>query len=324
MDLKQIEYIVRIAETGSITKAANQLFITQSALNQQLLKLEKELGVKLFSRHKHDMTPTPAGAVYLKYGRHMLQEKREAYSIINDMSQNNIGELVLTFSRERGIDMLVATYPQFHAKFPGFTLKPYEMFVYDQLNQISQGYVDLGLVTVNPKDKIPELEFEHLRTEPMLLAISRENPLAEDAAPAGTPLEDLPYKDITSCGDQPFVLLHSKSTMRRTINSILKRAAFQPNILFESSSIRALLTMVKTNMACTIVSAGYYKYQDKVAYYRIPGDPVWEMCITYKKGAYLNKAALYYKELMREYFTDKSPLLVRGKRPYAKYRKENK
>ena len=76
MDVKQIEYIVKIAETGSITKAAEQLFITQSALNQQLLKLEQSLGVKLFMRHKHDMTPTEAGKVYLKYGQHMLQEKR--------------------------------------------------------------------------------------------------------------------------------------------------------------------------------------------------------------------------------------------------------
>lgn len=313
MDLKQIEYIIRIAETESITKASNELFITQSALNQQLLKLEKELGVKLFYRHKHNMVPTPAGSVYLKYGRHMLQEKREAYSIINDMSQNNRGELVLTFSRERGIDMLVSTYPNFHTKFPGFTLKPYEMFVYDQLNQISQGYVDLGLVTVNAKDKIPELEFEHLRTEPMLLAISRKDPLTVNAAPAGCPLDNLPYMDLSLLQDHPFVLLHIRSTMRSTINTILKQADFQPLILFESSSIRALLTMVRNNIACTIVSAGYYKYQDKIAYYRIPGDPTWEMCITYKKGSYLNKAALYYKELIRDYFTNKSPLLVRTK-----------
>ena len=48
MDLKQIEYIVKIAETGNITRAAEQLFVTQSALNQQLLKLENALGIKLY------------------------------------------------------------------------------------------------------------------------------------------------------------------------------------------------------------------------------------------------------------------------------------
>ena len=48
MDLKQIEYILKIAEEQNITHAAEKLFITQSALNQQLLKLEKELGTPLF------------------------------------------------------------------------------------------------------------------------------------------------------------------------------------------------------------------------------------------------------------------------------------
>ena len=75
MDLKQIEYIVKIAETGNITRAAEQLFVTQSALNQQLLKLENALGIKLFYRRKHDLTPTDAGKVYLKYGRQMLIKK---------------------------------------------------------------------------------------------------------------------------------------------------------------------------------------------------------------------------------------------------------
>ena len=60
MDLKQIEYILKIAEEQNITHAAEKLFITQSALNQQLLKLEKELGTPLFYRSRTDWHPTPA------------------------------------------------------------------------------------------------------------------------------------------------------------------------------------------------------------------------------------------------------------------------
>ena len=77
MDLKSDRIHCEDCETGSITRAAEQLFITQSALNQQLLKLEQQLGIKLFVRHKHDMTPTSAGRVYLEYGENMIREKRE-------------------------------------------------------------------------------------------------------------------------------------------------------------------------------------------------------------------------------------------------------
>ena len=65
MDLRQIENIVAIEQEQSISKAAERLFLTQSALNQQLLRLEKELGIQLFERKKHAMIPTFAGKVYL-------------------------------------------------------------------------------------------------------------------------------------------------------------------------------------------------------------------------------------------------------------------
>ena len=91
MDLRQIEYIVKIADEGSITKAAAQCYISQSGLNQQLLKLEKELGVPLFHRSKYELRPTQAGQIYLTYGRRILEEKREAYARIHDLAKNNTG-----------------------------------------------------------------------------------------------------------------------------------------------------------------------------------------------------------------------------------------
>lgn len=139
------------------------------------------------------------------------------------MAQSSLGDLRLTFSRERGIDMLVSTYPQFHRKFPGITLRPHEMFVVDQLNCLSRGDTDLGVVTVTEKQKVPDLEFELVRKEPLLLAIPRQNPRAVNPARPGTPLEELPYMEVDQCKDSPFVLMFPKSTMRQLIDRILKR-----------------------------------------------------------------------------------------------------
>ena len=63
MDFRQLEYIVAIAENKSISKAAETLFISQSGLNQQLIKLEKEFGLQLFDRNKHFLSPTKAGEI---------------------------------------------------------------------------------------------------------------------------------------------------------------------------------------------------------------------------------------------------------------------
>ena len=72
MDTRQMEYIIQISEERSITKAAEKLFITQSALNQQLQKLEKELGLPLFVRTRSDWHLTPAGEIYVNTARQIL------------------------------------------------------------------------------------------------------------------------------------------------------------------------------------------------------------------------------------------------------------
>jgi DNA-binding transcriptional LysR family regulator len=312
MELRQIEYIIKIAEAGGVTKAAEQLYITQSALNQQLLKLENELGLQLFHRRKNNFSPTDAGEVYIRYGRQILQKKREAYNIINDLAKNNAGHFSLAFSPERGIEMFVATYPFFHKDFPGIIVEPQEMRVSSQLAQIVKGYLDLGLVTLDEKNRLPDLEYEHIRYEPLLLAIPRSSPLAQNAAEPNAYLEDLPYLSLDKCKDEPFVLMFKGSTLTVVIDQIFKKANFTPHVIFETASNRTLITMAKNNIACTITSAEYYKYREDIAYYRIPGDPRWEVCTVYKKGAYRSKAMQCFDTLIHDYFLKQEPLITKS------------
>ena len=87
MDFRQLEYIVAIAENKSISKAAETLFISQSGLNQQLIKLEKELGLQLFDRNKHFLRPTKAGEIYVKNAIEILKIKRNTYTELGDLKK---------------------------------------------------------------------------------------------------------------------------------------------------------------------------------------------------------------------------------------------
>ena len=86
MNLKEIEYIVKIAEERNVTRAAKKLFLTPSALNQQLLHLEREIGTPLFFRSRTGWSPTEAGEVYLSAAREMLRLKRETYHRLQDIT----------------------------------------------------------------------------------------------------------------------------------------------------------------------------------------------------------------------------------------------
>ena len=126
MDTKQIEYILKIAEENNITKAADKLYITQSALNQQLLKLEKELGTPLFHRSRVNWRPTEAGEVYLRNARQILRLKKDTYNQISDIAATRRGRLSIGFTPGRGINMFTSIYPAFRQTYPDIVVEPVE------------------------------------------------------------------------------------------------------------------------------------------------------------------------------------------------------
>lgn len=293
MDLKQLTYIVKIAEEGSITKASEKLFISQSGLNQQLLKLESELGQQLFHRAKNDFRLTEAGEIYVDYARKILDLKEEAYNKLNDLANNQTGHLRLGLTPERGINMLMNVYPEFYRRFPNVTIEPTEIGIRRQLDLISRGYLDLGFVTLTESDKTND-EYIHIYYENILLAVPRSHPLAAHAAPPGEPFATA---DLSAFREEKFVLMFKDSTLRQVIDPLFREAGFAPQILFETSSNLTLRNMVKNQIACSMISHNYAREQEDVAYFYLPSRPMWELCATYKRGHYLTKAASEFLEL---------------------------
>lgn len=300
MDLRQLEYIIKIADENSITKAAERLFITQSGLNQQLLKLEAELGIQLFHRSKNDFRLTEAGHVYVSYARKILQLKMEAYNILNDMADNKIGTLRVGLTPERGIPMFMRIYPSFYAKYPHITIEPLEIGVREQLSRISKGYLDLGFVTITEHDK-NIFEYRHILSEDLLLAIPRSHPLARHAAAPG---ESYPEISLEYFKNDRFVLMTKGSTMRTLINPLFKAAGYSPNVLFESASNFTLRSIVKRRIGCTIIPATYATPDDDISYFYLPSRPAWELSAVYRKGAYQMKAAKDFIQLAQDYWDE--------------------
>lgn len=298
MDLRQLEYIVKIADEGSITRAAEGLFISQSGLNQQLLKLEGELGLQLFHRGKNDLRLTEAGKVYVNYARRILLLKQEAYDILNDLADNRVGHLSVGLTPERGINMFMSVYPKFYQMFPHITIEPQEINIRRQLSMIAKGYLDLGFVTLAESDKTND-QYIHIYYENILLAVPRSHPLAAHANPPGAPFATA---DLADFQNERFVLMFKDSTLRRIIDPLFKEAGFTPNILFETSSNITLRNMVKNRMACSLISHNYAIDQEDIAYFYLPSHPFWELCATYKKGHYLTKAASAFIELAIQHY----------------------
>lgn len=298
MDLKQLEYIIAIAEHGSISKAAEALYISQSGLNQQLIKLEKELNIQLFNRTTHHLEPTQAGRIYVKNAREIMTIKKNTYTQIEDLVDSNTGTIEFGMTAEHGSNMFVEIFPEFNKRYPGVSLNITEGIVRAQHNLLLSGHLDLGCVMLSERDKL-NLEYVPLYHERLVLGVNREHPLAQKyGSPPGAPF---PTIDLALFSQEQFSLIFSTSTQRGAIRPCFEKAGYEPKILFETSMNHVLSKMVSHGLCCTIIPQCHAANHDKVAWFFLTADPVWEVAMVYNKNNPPSKAGRYFIKLAQEY-----------------------
>ena len=301
MDLHLIENIVAIADEKSITRAAEKRFITQSALNQQLQKLEEELGTPLFRRARANWQPTEAGETYLKAARAMLLMRKDAYDRIAEAAEENRRRLAVGLIPERGIDMFTAVYPAFHRAFPGVRLEPVECPVRRMQKLISLGEIDLGLATLS-EDQQDDNLYHLMAREEILLAVPRDNPLSEGGA---VRWRDAPETDLSRFSGQPFIRIYRTSTMSELADSLFEQAGFSPRVLFSTSSSVSKYRIVEAGLGCALLPACYAGEGGRVVYFRLPQRPSWQITLCSRKDGFLGESEKRYIEQCRAYWEER-------------------
>ena len=302
MDLRQLEYIVTIADSKNVTEAAEKLFISQSGLNQQLVKLEKELGVQLFERGKRHFQITRAGEIYVQNAREILKIKRNTYALLGDIKKDFAGEINLGLTHEHGIDLFTAIYPEFHEKYPNIRFNLLERIVHDQQRLIRDGRLDSGVVMLKTPQPEDTLVYDPLYQEDFLLGVPLSHPLAKYGGQAQEPL---PYIDIKYFEKDSFSLIFQASTMRgEVIDPLFKRAGYSPRILIETAMNHALIQMVSKGFCCTILPHSRVLVNPiakNCMWFRIVGSPKWTVFLARRPDTEFGSAYGYLKNLAHQY-----------------------
>lgn len=300
MDLKQLEYIVQISKEKNITKAAEKLFITQSALNQQLLKLEKELGSPLFYRSRTNWHLTEVGEIYIETAKEILRLKKETYNRISDLINMKNTHLSIGLTPERGISMFASVYPEFHKLHPHVIVEPVELSVRDQDAMINRRELDVGFLTLSDDMQKNDNVYKSILKENIIVAIPSTHPLARNGSMYGDSLKDM---DLALLKEDNFVLICKGSTIREAIDPLFQDAGFSPKILFETRSCQTLIYMVKKNLCCTILPEHYAINSKDIVYFSLPQKPQLRVVAMYKKGGYLSKPTEDFITLASDYWS---------------------
>lgn len=169
MDFKQLETFVVVAKTGSFTKAAEKLFLSQPSVSGHISKLEEELGVLLFRRNNKKIELTSAGTIFYSSAREMLNQKEKTLLELNDYNGKIEGILEIGASNTTAQYIIPRYLAQFHKKYPNVVYNVIQMNSNQIENGLLSGELDFGLVGSSANDK--NLIYERI-SEDRLVAIA--------------------------------------------------------------------------------------------------------------------------------------------------------
>jgi len=302
MELRQLEYILMIDQEKNISHAAEKLYISQSALNQQLLKLEKELGTQLFVRSRRDWHATEAGKIYLEGAREILNIRKDTYARIHDVLHSEKATLAVGLAHGRGFDMFMAIYPALHEQFPNLSLVPTEMSTRRQIENVRNGSLDLGFLTLTDIDRTDD-DFIELGREELMLLLPVDHPLAN-----ADPAKEVDLRDFT---DDKIAMPGRNTKTRALAERVFENEGIVPNTMFESNDVMSIVSMVQLGFCCGIVPAYYLTkvFTDDIRAFHLPHRPAFDLCIMSRKKSYMSDGARTFIELAKNFWAENLPPL---------------
>src|SRR5262245_47727311 len=240
MDLRQLEIIRAIAETGSFTAAGDKLRVSQSAISRQVLLLEDELGDEIFHRVGRRVRITPAGDALLQLSNRVFQDVHDTLAEISDRQESLKGTLRLVGGMTVCLYVFPALLAELQRVHPQLDLKITGGSSDKGIAELRTGVADLGLLTL-PIDA-PDLVTVPVMHEELLLVTEPTHPLAKK--------RKIVPADLAR---QPFVLFEVGSNTRRVLDEFFLKEHIEPRIVMETENVEIIKAMVKTGLGIGII-----------------------------------------------------------------------
>ena len=240
MDLRQLEILQAIAETGSFTACGRKLHVSQSAISRQILLPEEELGEPLFLRVGRQVRMTPAAESLVQLGQRVFLDVRETVGAITDRTRELRGTLRLS----GGMTVCLYVFPPLlkHLRrvHPQLDVRLTVATAGRSVQEIRGGRVDAGLLTLPVEES--DLVTVPVLHEELLLVTTPTHPLARRRRVTPRDLDG-----------QPFVLFEVGSATRKVIDQFFATEKIDPTIVMDTENVEIIKAMVKTGMGIGIV-----------------------------------------------------------------------
>jgi DNA-binding transcriptional LysR family regulator len=301
MNLRQLTYIVTIAETKNISHAAEKLFLSRPALNHYLISLEEEIGTLLFKRIKRKMLPTFAGDTYINAAKKILDIQKQTYKTFRDIIDSKTGCLSVGITSGQGTILFNKLFPLFHKKYPEFTVNLLEGNVSVLENAMIDGRIDLAVIGLGSASSL--LRHIVLQKTEILLVLPKNHPLAYLAAAKGRHYNTI---DLKLLKNDRFILRTTDTKSREIIDRYFEKNGFSPKVIMECRLGQMAYNMVKNGIGVTFLHENEFVPGDGLSCFSLSPKEFWSTSIAYREGTRFTKAEEYFIKLFQDYYQKNS------------------
>ncbi|WP_064806351.1 MULTISPECIES: LysR family transcriptional regulator [unclassified Rhizobium] len=282
--LRQIQYFVAVAEQGSVTRAAQNLSISQSSVTEALKELETDLGVELFERHPRGLTITHNGHQFLRHATKILASVSDARTSFSGQQSTLSGTLNI------GVTSLVAGYvlsdllARYRRACPGIEVSAIEDNGGYLEHLLVGGELDVAVMVIsNLRDRMA-LQAEILETSPYRLWL-----------PMGHPLVSADIISVADIAREPLIML-TVDEIEENTGKLLSALGARPHVAFRTRSVEAVRSLVATGAGIALLPDLVYRpwslEGDRIESRDVSGSlPVVQVGMVWRKGSSLPQAA---------------------------------
>ena len=242
MELRQLRYLVALAEERHFTRAAAREHIAQPALSQQIRRLEAEVGLALVERTTRKVAMTDAGELLVARARRILAEVEDAQAELGTLAGVKGGRLAVGALHTMGPVDLSLLLSSFHGNHPAVELTVREQSSEELAEMLRDDVIDLAFLSVTEHIQSRGLELQRLVTEELVAVLPTQHPLATR--------ERVRLADLA--GD-PFISFRAGSRLRELLDSAAAEAGFEPRITLESNESRRIRSLVSGGLGVAIL-----------------------------------------------------------------------
>lgn len=300
MDLKEFQYLIALEEEGSISRAADRLYMAQSSLSQFLQQYESELGTKLFVRTSKGIRPTYGGHCFIERLRQITLDYQRAKNELWDNANMESGRVIFGISTFRGGRMLPRILSAFYARHPKVSIEVVEANSRQLEDLLMEGKLDLAVIAL-PSNK-PKIDVEFLKNDEVLIVANKDHPIMNDVSLIeGTDRYWATVEDIARYE----LILSDHTTILGTISrDLMNERGLEYHAVNEHITAQMGVYMAREGLGLAFAYQSTTAPYENVRYLRIGREGVFiELGLAYPSNEYHSRAAEELEATIRELFS---------------------